>query len=330
MSRASIVALLVAAEILIAGMAVYAVSGAGTTFASGMHRLSFTPAQVEPISAGDTPNVVIDDRASKVSVGLSGDGRVHVRDLTEMRGAIYSNASYPQLRVARTNDGVRVDRPAAPRLSVVLFGADVEEIQVEVPSGSHVEIAHCAGAEIDGVTGGVSVSSQDGRVKLSDLSGTIDARSDDGRIIATNVRADRLTMESADGRLVLLNVSAGSLTARTHDGRIEANGLNLTGSQPDSTLHTDDGPLQINGAFAPSGSYELSTNDGSIELHLARDADLAIAASTGSGRVVVDGSSYESDDSSQRTIRLGSGAGSMKLATADGSIHILTNGAVQQ
>jgi Putative adhesin len=330
MSRASIVALLIAAEILIVGMAIYTVSGSGATFASGMHHVAFSAVPIEPIDAGGTPNVVIDDHASKVNVGLSGDGRVHVRDLTQMHGAIYSSGPYPQLSVTRTGDGVHIERPGTPRLSIALFGYDNEEIEVEVPSGSHVQIAHCSGAEIDGVAGGVTVSSQDGRIKLSDLSGNVDARSDDGRIIASNVKTDRLSMESADGRIILLNVSTGSLVARTHDGRIEASGLSVTGTQPDATLHTDDGPLHVAGTFAPNGSYELSTNDGSIELHVAQDADLAITASTGDGHVTVDGSAQAHGDSTQRTIRLGSGSGTMKLATADGSIHILTNGALEQ
>ncbi|MFZ0573599.1 MAG: DUF4097 family beta strand repeat-containing protein [Candidatus Cybelea sp.] len=329
MSRVSVVAMLLAAEVLIAGMAVYALGGGPTAFAGSMHRVDFAAAPVEPLAAGETPQVAINDAASRVSVGVSNDGLVHVRDLTQMRGAIFSSSSYPQLRVTRTADGVRIERSARQHSSVELFGFSVEAIQVDVPSGSHVQIARCSGADVNGITGGVSVQSQDGHVNLRDLRGTVDASSDDGYLTATNVRGDRLAMESSDGHLTLADVSVGSLVARTHDGRIEANNLTVAGTRPDATLHSDDGPLRVAGTFGPNGSYEVSTGDGSVNLRVPQDSDLAIDASTGDGRIDVDGSSLARDDSARQTIRLGAGSSTMKLATSDGSIHLYTNGDFQ-
>jgi hypothetical protein len=328
MSRVSVVAMLLAAEVWIAGMAVYALGG-GVTFAGSVHHADFAAAPVEPIAAGESPAVAIDDAASRVSVGVSNDGLVHVRDLTQMRGAIFSSSSYPQLRVTRTGDGVRIERRAAHHFSVEVFGFSTEAIQVDVPSGSHVQIARCSGADVDGITGGVNVRSQDGHVTLSRLRGTVDAGSDDGYLTATNVQGDRLAMESNDGHLTLADVSVGSLVARTHEGRIEANNLTIAGARPDATLHSDDGPLRVAGTFAPNGSYEVSTDDGSVNLRVAQDSDLAIDASTGDGQIEVDGTSLARDDSARQTIRLGAGSSTMKLATSDGSIHLYTNGDFQ-
>jgi hypothetical protein len=329
MSRTSIVVMLIAAEVLVVGMAMYALGGGGTMFAAGMHRVDFTAAPIAPIAVGAAPHVVLDDSASRIHVTVGSDEYVRVRDLTEMHGAIFSNQTYPQLRVRRTADGVRIERAAVGRLAVSIFGFSTEAIAVELPKGSRVEIAHCAGADVSGVTGGVSVASQDGHVKLTDLQGTVDAHSDDGYLEATDVRGDRLSLESMDGHVALKNVTAGSLLARTHDGRIEARNLSLTGARPEATLHTDDGSMRVSGSFAPSGAYEISSGDGSIQLRLARDADLAIDASTGSGRISVDGSALDGDDSVRRTLRLGSGTGTMRVATGDGSIHIYTNGVFQ-
>jgi|SRR5580704_4651715 len=329
MSRVSIVAMLLAAELLIVGMAVYVLGGGRATFAGGMHHVDFAAAHVEPMAAGDTPQVVIDDAGSRVNVGVSNDGLVHVRDLTQMRGAIFSRSTYPQLRVTRTADGVRIERSARQYFSVDLFGFSAEAIQVKVPSGSHVQIARCSGADVNGITGGVNVQSQDGHITLSDLRGTVDASSDEGYLTATNVRGDRLAMESSDGHLALADVAVGSLVARTHEGRIEANNLTIAGARPDATLHSDDGPLRVTGSFGPNGSYEVSTDDGSVNLRVPQDSDLAIDASTGDGRIDVDGSSLARDDSARRTIRLGAGSGTMKLATSDGSIHLYTNGDFQ-
>jgi hypothetical protein len=308
-SRASVVAMLIAAEVLIVGMAVYSVGGGGTRFASGMHHVDFAPVAQTPVAAGAAPHVVIDDAKSRVAVTISNDGLVHVRDLTELHGAVFSSGSYPQLHVSRTSDGVRIERPGSGHLSIDIFGFSNERIAVEVPAGARVEIARCSGADVSGVTGGVSVRSQDGHVTLADLQGSVDAHSSDGYVEATNVRGDRLAMDSDDGHLSLQNVAVGSLAATTHDGRITAEGLNLVGASPSATMHTD---------------------DGSIRLHLPPSADVSIDASTGNGSIVVDGVSQAGSDSAQRTIRLGAGTAKMTVGTSDGSIHIYTNGASLQ
>jgi hypothetical protein len=296
--------MLLAAEVLVVGMAIYAVHG-GTAFGAGMHRIDFTGASFAPVEAGSSPHVVIDDAQSRVHVAMSSDGLVRIRDLTQIRGMFFSSAGYPHLQVTRTSDGVRIERPHAGDINVDVFGISTQAIEVDVPQGAQVEIAQCAGADVDGVAGGVSVHSLDGHVTLTDLQGTVDAHSNDGYLEATNVRGDRLTMESSDGHLAFQNVAVASLVGTTRDGRIEADGLNVTN---DATLRTDDGSVRARFAPGTSLTIDASTNDGSIS---------------------VDGDSYHGDDSAQRTIRIGAGAGHMKLATDDGSIHIFTNGESQ-
>jgi hypothetical protein len=296
--------MLLAAEILIVGMAIFVVGGRGS-FAAGIHGVDFSAASLAPVAAGAEPHIVIDDPNSRIHVGVSNDALVHIRDLTQIHGGIFSNRSYPQLRVTRTPDGVRIERPEVEQ-SFFLFGFSRQAVEVDAPQGAHIEIARCAGADVSDISGGVSVHSVDGHVTLTDLQGSIDALSDDGYLAATNVNADRLAMESMDGHLALRNVTVGSLTGTTHDGRIEADGLSVT---RDATLQTD---------------------DDSVRLHLASNADLTVDASTRDGSISVDGNTFDgSDDSAQHTIRLGTGTGHLKLATADGSIRIFTNGESQ-
>lgn len=309
MSRLSIVAMLLAAEVLIVGMAIYVVGGHGTSFAAGMHRSEFAAAQIAPIAAGAAPHVVVDDPDSRVHVQVSSDRLVHVRDLTEMHGWMFSSGKYSQLIVAKTADGVRIERPHAPGSDVVgfgLFGITTQAIEVDVPETAQLEISRCSGADVRGLAGSVNVHSVDGHVTLADLQGSVDARSDDGYLEASNVRGDRLSLNSMDGHIALQDVVVGTLSAMTSDGRIEAGGLSV------------------------SDNATLQTEDGSVRLALAPNANLTIDASTRDGRISVDGnSSKSSDDSAQRTIRLGAGNGQMKVATADGSIRILTNGEFQ-
>jgi DUF4097 and DUF4098 domain-containing protein YvlB len=298
--------MLVAAEILIVGMAVYVVGRHGASWAAGMHHVDFSAASIAPIAAGAAPHIVVDDVESRLGVTTSNDNQVHVHDLTEIRGAVFSSGKYPQLEVTRTSDGVRIERPHVGNLSIDIFGFSTQKIQVEVPPGSQVEIARCAGADVSGIAGGVSVHSNDGHVTLTDLQGSVDAHSDDGYVQATNVRGDRLAMESMDGHLTLEQVNVATLTGTTRDGRIEASDLEV------------------------SSGGTLQTDDGSVRARFTPNANVTIDASTLDGRVSVDGHSLAHGDSGQRTIRLGTGAGHMKLASADGSIHIFTNGAFQQ
>jgi len=328
MSRASVVAMLVAVEILIAGIAIYVIGGNGGWH--GMHRVAFAAAPIAPLEAGNSPRIAVDDPDSRVEVELSTDGLVHVRDATSTRGFVYGSEKIAQLHVVRTADGVSISRPHTDGWSGMhlVFGESTQKIYVDVPSGAHLEIARCSGADVTGLTGGVNVHSVDGHITLANLQGTIVAHSDDGYINATGIRGDSLTVQSNDGHITLRDVTVPALDARTNDGRVEASALTIAGAQPRATLHSNDGSMHVKGSFAPGGAYEVSSNDGSIEVGLAGDADLTLTASTGDGKVYVDGSSQNQDgDSAQHTIKLGAGSGSMKLATSDGSIHITTNGA---
>ena len=74
----------------------------------------------------------------------------------------------------------------------------------------------------------------------------------------------------------------------------------------------------------------LHTGDGSIRVALATGADLTVDASTSDGHIDVDGNAASNgdSDSTQRTVRVGNGSGSLQLSSGDGSIHLITNGAV--
>jgi Putative adhesin len=310
MSRASVIAALVAVEVTIVAVAIYAIGElrwngtgwSGQPFASRRDVNSQARPLALPV-AGTAPRVTIDDPESYVTVGVSSDGRVHVTDSTNLHGMRFGDNSIPQLHVTRSGDNISIVRPWHERFLV--FGLVDERIEVEVPAGSRVEISRCQGAEVTGISGGVSVHSQDGHVTLTDLQGAVDAQSDDGYIEASNVRGDSLTMHSSNGHLTLHDVAVRTLQARTNDGRVEVEHL------------------------SELANGNVASDDGSIDLQLAAGANLTLDASTGDGSVSVDGSSVDSGDSDavQHTITVGNGAGALRVSTSDGSIHIITNGA---
>ncbi|MBV8148157.1 MAG: DUF4097 family beta strand repeat protein [Candidatus Eremiobacteraeota bacterium] len=310
MSRASVIAMLVAVEIAIVAVALFATGGlrwngtrwSGQAFVSMQH-YDFAAKPIAPLDAGSTPRVTIEDPQSRVAVNASSDGRVHVSDLTSVGGLRFaSESSIPQLRVTRTADGVSIVR--APHQAFFVIGSVDERIDVDVPPGSRVEISRCEGADVTGIAGGVSVHSQDGHVTLAELRGKVDAESDDGYIEASSIRGDSLGVHSSDGHLGLRDVAVQTLQAHTDDGRVRVERL------------------------SGLGNGTISTDDGSIDLELAAGSNLTVDASTGDGSIAVDGSTVEHDsDSVQHTITLGKGTGTLRVSTGDGSIHSLTNGA---
>lgn len=303
--------MLIAVQVLIVGFAVYSLRGPGNGMAfahgAGFHAVSYHAKPIMPMPVGYAPVVTIDDVDSHVVVTASNDRLVHVTDETGENGFVWGDHQAHDVQMSRTLDGVRIYRPQ----SSGSFGFDMnnQRIEIAVPADARVVIDRCSGAELSGLRNDVTATSQDGRIYLTDIkANNVKAHSDDGRIVATRV-------------------SANSLDLTSNDGRIETAQLELTGLNPHVNFHTDDGPLVIGGTFIASGTYELSTNDGRVELNFAQGSSTTVDASTGDGRIVVDGRSSEEDGGTSRNVRIAAGLSSMRVRTADGSIHISTNGA---
>jgi DUF4097 and DUF4098 domain-containing protein YvlB len=310
MNRTPIVAMLVAVEILLVGIGVFALNG-GHAF-SAQRGGGWTAGPIAPIAAGGAPQIEVDDVDSHIDVAISSDGLVHVADRSRA-DMLWGGRSIAPLHVSRTAGGVSISRAHSDSFSTHMqFGFSDRRIEVDVPPGAHLKIVRCSGATLTGVQGGAEVHSQDGRITM------------------TNVRGDALAAQSDDGSIHLDGVTAASLDAHSSDGSIVAKGLTLTGSAPHASLQTDDGSIEAGGSFPANGSYDVSTRDGSIRLAVQRDADLTVDASTSNGSISVDGtrSSSGDGDGAHHTVRLGNGSGNLRASSDDGSIHILTNGAV--
>jgi Toastrack DUF4097 len=313
-SRTSVVAMLLAAELLIAGMAVYSLRGGfAPGFASFGHQGAgggeFVAKSIAPIMAGLSPSVTIDDPNSGVQVSASTDGMIHVKDDTYFHSWFGGgHRDYPQLKVTQDLSGVHVTRASAE--GDFTFGNSREHIEVQVPAGSSLVIGHCESAEISGLNNGVTVTSQDGHIDLTDMRGTIVAHSDDGHITASRITTSSLDVSSADGYVEGLN-------------------LDLIGTAPMVKLHSNDGHVTATGRFPAGGTYDFSTNDGKGYVTLEPGSDVTLDASTDDGAIHVDGErrrDFDHGDPASGVLHFGSGASTMRLHSQDGSLYITTNG----
>ena len=166
-----------------------------------------------------------------------------------MRGASFRARSYPQLRVTRTADGVRIERSGIGTLCRSTSSASARSASKSTfPRGSHVEIARCAGRRRQRRhrrrERRIAGRARDARRSCSGTRRRAQRR----RLSSSrrNVRGDRLA-HGVDGRASLAAATSRSesLDAQTHDGRIEADGSDITGDGPHATLHTDDGSIRI-------------------------------------------------------------------------------------
>jgi Putative adhesin len=296
-SRTGLISLLIAVEVVIAGLALYTLRG-GFASAGGFHEVDYSAPAIAPIGAGLAPIVTVDDIDSHVIVTPSNDGLVHVTDRTQVHGFIFGSGHAQALQVSRTLDGVRIYRPEGH----FTLGDTTNRVELSVPPMTQLHISRSGGDDVSGLQNGADVVSQDGHISLDDMKGDIKAHSDDGRI-------------------TLSNVSANQIDASTNDGRIYASQIEMTGASPRAMLHSDSGSMRISGTF-PSGNYAFTTSDGRIELGLLGGSDASVDASTGDGHIVVDGRDQAGP------IRVGGGSAAMRVRTEDGSVHITTNGAL--
>ena len=279
-TRTGLIAILIAVEIFIAG-AIVASAGGLHAFSgvSDAQTFSYAPYDLPAVDAGETPHVVIDDHDSHVTVMASADGKIHVTDQTHIAGWGWG-ARPGRLSVEKTSDGVMIRRPAAAG-RIVIFGFEDGGTQVEVPAGAALEIRDSSGANI------------------SDLTGTVSAISNDGRLTLTNVHSSDISLRTADGRIMLDKVDADKLNGETSDGSIHATDLHVrTGA-----LNTADGSITIALRDAGDVTLHARTADGSIRFNGVRQGD------------------------SPADYTFGNGSGSLSVATQDGSIRVFTNGA---
>lgn len=245
--------MLVAVEVLVAGLCIWSVTGvtAPTWSGGGFHRVDYVASPIAPISAGDSPVVTIDDEDSYVIVSASTDGLVHVTDKTVVHGWIAGSNRAQVLTASRTPDGVRIFRPPG-HFSI---GATEDKVLVAVPPMSRVQIVRSDRCDISGIRNGASIHTSDGHITATDVSG------------------NGFDFDSGDGRITISNIS-------------------FTGNGPHMHLRTADGSVRVSGVFSAPGAYGIQTGDGRVDMTLLAGSNVTVSASTNDGSIAIDGNRH--------------------------------------
>jgi hypothetical protein len=182
-------------------------------------------------------------------------------------------------------------------------------LRVVVPRESQVTARSGDGSiDVEDVTGRIALTTRDGRIRGTRLSGDITVRSGDGSIRFDRA-AGRLDLETDDGSITLAGTPT-ALRLRTMDGSIRVE------VQPDATVAED---------------WDIQTGDGSITLTLPSDINAVVDAETRDGSVRTSHPRLRDeprDDESRRerrrTLRatLGDGGKTLRIRSGDGTIRI--------
>lgn len=246
------------------------------------------------------------------------DGRIEVRgwDRSEVRVVVEKRAAnrerLEEIEIEAGQSGNRV-RVAARRrdadgLRVTLsLGANWRGARLiaSVPHESNLVARTDDGRiTVTDVSGTIEVSTDDGRIQGRGLSGSVRARTDDGSVRIEEVDGD-VAVHTDDGSIHVAGVLAG-LEASTDDGRI------AVGAAPGSVMR---------------GDWDLHADDGRVTVDLPRDFSALLDLATGDGRIRVDdrfgGDAGRGAEELRRVI--GGGGFVLRVRTDDGSIRVGTS-----
>jgi hypothetical protein len=168
----------------------------------------------------------------------------------------------------------------------------------------------------------LAIRTGDGSVVVERVEGSLQLRSTDGSIRATETSGD-LLVESGDGSLTIEDVS-GRVEARTNDGTIR-----ISGTPSALRARSGDGSvvLRIRRGAVMTEDWMVATSDGSISAELPEEFNALIEAEPGSdSRARSDMALADAVGGTreQRSLRgrLGTGGKTFTLRTGDGSIRL--------
>ena len=222
-------------------------------------------------------HIVTDDGGVSVTSGDS--AKVELR--VEFQGYTLDKT----LHIESAQHGDRIDLTAHISKSTFSLGQLRRlHVEVRVPREADLEVETGDGAvKASGVSGAISLHTQDGAIAAEHLTGTLDLRTGDGGI----------TVSSLAGR-VRLGTGDGVIEGRDIDGQCEAQspdgGIRLAGRFDALTVKSGDGSVD---ARALPGSkldspWNISTGSGSVTIALPGNLPANLDASSGDGHVRLD------------------------------------------
>lgn len=194
-------------------------------------------------------------------------------------------------------------------------------LDVRVPKGASLDVdVVSAPMNIDGIDGGsLKVNTVSGKARINARSPSIDADAVSGSIeLAGN--ADKVNLQTVSGDILAPNVG-GEANLQTVSGRIRVSG----GPWRKLNLSTVSGDVQLAGGLAPSGTFDVDSMSGDVQVQVPSNLSAVIKASTFSGDLRSDFGSVEKVEhgpGSELHATVGAGGAKMNIETFSGDLRI--------
>lgn len=250
----------------------------------------------DSFEVGASPRLEVRGFNGRVRVHAGSPGSIRVR-------AKLKNPHLVEYSAVQEDDLVTVE--ARPLQSGGILSGPFGEstganIEVVVPAAAHVDLATSNGpVELRGTEGGGKLQTANGRIKVENSKGDLDAKSSNGAI----------TVRGFQGALELGTTNSRVAIEDAH-GRFDA--------------RTTNGSIKFQGSIEPGTSSRLATSNGSVKVSLDSGPSLKVVASTVNGRVRcgLPGFSASVDTGRKLVGTAGKGEAELTLETSNGSIAI--------
>jgi DUF4097 and DUF4098 domain-containing protein YvlB len=281
-------------------------------------RAADDPDWVKSYTVSAQPTVHVHTNEGSVHVITSDTQQVEFRVKTE--GSAWGIGFNDTPHIESRQDGNLVE--LTMEMKNIGIGVNTRHVLIEVrmPKNADLQLETSDGAiEIGTLNGKVKAHTSDGHVKLADINGPIDVTTSDGSVEARTLKGT-----------VKLHTSDGSITATGIDGPLEASSsdgsVRVEGRFDSLDVHSGDGSVttQIDAGSVISSAWQVSSNDGSIEVSLPADFKTDLDVSTGDGHITFDLPVQVQGELSKRHIHgaMNGGGPAFRIHSSDGSIHL--------
>ena len=207
-------------------------------------------------------------------------------------------------------------------------------LDINVPNRTRLDLHSLnGGIEVEKIDSFVEVDAVNGGVEIRDINGDVEGESANGSVEVYDVTG-RVNAHSANGSVIVRNT--GDVDANSGNGRVNVystNGSNVRANSGNGSVEVE---LE---RVDPRGRYDLSSGNGSVRIHIPRDAKADITARVKARRLHSDFDifdeyddrysrsrrrSYYRYDDATRTFRgtLNGGGGRIHLSVSQGSVDI--------
>lgn len=154
---------------------------------------------------------------------------------------------------------------------------------VSAPAGTRISARSLSGnVSVEGIDGEVSVDSKSGNLKITDVGRLMSATTLSGNVTLTNVGAEGLLEAStASGEILATGIKARRLSLQAISGSVTGRGIEAG----DVKLSCISGNVSFDGALTPRGRYEFSSHSGNVHITIDGRVGFSFEGSAFSGSV---------------------------------------------